>query len=285
MTESCLDGEVLARYLVEVRAGRPEAHVDAHLDACAECRQLVFALACSTFGTGSAGADRAEAPKQTLGRYRLEELLATGGMGMVFAAFDPALQRRVAIKVMRRSPTEEERLLLTREAQSLAQLSHPNIVSVFDVGEDAGEVFLAMELIHGRDLAAWRHERPRSWREVVAVFTTVGEALAAAHRAGIVHRDLKPANVLITDDGRVCLTDFGLATHAADREAAVLAGDTRVVGTPAYMAPEQLAGAAADVRSDIFSYCVTLFETLHDHRPRTGGSETAPGLRPGASDA
>lgn len=272
-SDLCLDPDAVARYVAALRSGHPMREIDDHLDGCAECRRLVFAVACTSFG-GHAS-DRSDGPAQTLGRYRLDELLATGGMGMVFAAYDPALGRRVAIKVLRRSPTEDHSLQLMREAQALAKLSHHNVVAVFDVGEDAGEVYLAMELLDGRDLTAWRRETARSWREVVAVFVAIGGGLAAAHAAGIVHRDLKPGNVIVTAAGRVCLTDFGLATHTSDPTQDGLA----VAGTPAYMAPEQIANGAADARSDVYGYCLSLFETLHDRLPGGDGGDANPVAR------
>ena len=128
-----------------------------------------------------------------VGRYVIIERVGAGGMGVVYAAFDPSLERKIAIKLVRvRDGDHSGALRLIREAQSMAQLSHPNVVSVFDVGEHEGQVFIAMEFIRGRTADVWLSEQPRSWREIVALYRDAGAGLAAAHEAGLIHRDFKP---------------------------------------------------------------------------------------------
>jgi tetratricopeptide (TPR) repeat protein/predicted Ser/Thr protein kinase len=211
-----------------------------------------------------------------IGRYRLERRLGAGGMGEVYLAIDGDLGRRVALKRVRADATSSGlRTRLKQEAQSLAKLNHPNVVQVFEVGEHEGETFLAMEFVEGRSLAEWLRE-PHRWREVLDVFLAAGRGLAAAHSAGVVHRDFKPDNVLIGDDGRVRVADFGLALRT-DREEfePTLDGelDLRmtnpggVVGTLRYMPLEQLASRDVDARSDQFAFCVALYEALYGREP------------------
>ena len=164
------------------------------------------------------------------------DVVGAGGMGVVYAAYDPELDRKVALKLLRGGFGRNGGL--AREAQTLARLSHPNVITVYDVGvagkAESGEIFVAMELLD-RTLAAYLREARRPWREVLDLFVKAGRGLAAAHAAGLVHRDFKPDNVLLGDDGRVRVTDFGLALSVADEET----GPVTRVGTPAYMAPEQ----------------------------------------------
>jgi WD40 repeat protein/predicted Ser/Thr protein kinase len=214
--------------------------------------------------------------------------IGAGGMGVVYAAYDEELDRRVAIKLVRPGRDDAEaRARTRREAQALARLSHPNVVQVYEVGEWAGQVYVAMEFVPGRSLRAWQELRPRGWRELVAMYLQAGRGLAAAHARGLVHRDFKPDNVLVGDDDRPRVVDFGLAHVRGDLSpgtgasaAAELSSGTgaperltvsgAVLGTPAYMAPEQLAGGEADARGDVFSFCVALYEALHRVRPFAG---------------
>jgi eukaryotic-like serine/threonine-protein kinase len=197
---------------------------------------------------------------RNIGRYVVLSTLGEGGMGVVYAAYDPELDRRVAVKVLheRVGDAAELRARLLREAQAMAKLSHPNVVSVHDVGRFEEKVFVAMEFIDGRTLGEWVKEKPRSWREVLGVFLQAGKGLAAAHSAGLVHRDFKPGNVLVGKNGSVKVTDFGLAFTQGDRAASGIA----MAGTPAYMAPEQLRGETPDARADQYSFCVALYEAL-----------------------
>src|SRR5262245_18588732 len=233
-----------------------------HIDGCDECRELV------------AEAARAEhevlPPGSAVGRYRVLRTLGAGGMGIVYEAHDPQLRRRIALKLHRSGVTDAEPMerverRLLAEAQAMAQLAHPNVVAVHDAGLYRGRVFVAMELVDGITLRRWMRQERTSW-EVTAVFAQAARGLAAAHAAGLVHRDFKPENVLVGADGRVRVTDFGLACAPA----AVLEDQTRpdlVLGTPPYMAPEQARGDAVDGKADQFSFCVALHEALCGRRP------------------
>ena len=205
-----------------------------------------------------------------IGRYLVLEELGAGGMGVVYAAYDPELDRKVAIKLMYaesdRGRARRNHAMLMREAQALAKLSHPNIVAIHDVGEYAGQVFVAMEFVAGRTVRAWREEAARDWQAVVDVFVQAGRGLMAAHAVGLIHRDVKPDNLLIGDDGRVRVADFGVARHDAtlDLEASTLISGARTlatvagrgarIGTPAYMAPEQHDNEGVGPHSDQFSF-------------------------------
>ncbi|HSS01717.1 MAG TPA: serine/threonine-protein kinase, partial [Kofleriaceae bacterium] len=225
------------------------------------------------------------APRTQFGRYVFAGEIGFGGMGVVYAAHDPELDRLVAVKLLRGDSDPQLELRLRREAQAMAQLAHPNVVTVHDVGAFEGRMFIAMEYVEGETLARWLH-RPRSQREILEVYCAAGRGLAAAHAAGIVHRDFKPENVLIGRDGRVRVGDFGLAcptctgrspvgagpdtVHAPSESAEALARLTTpgtLLGTRHYMAPELYQGAVADARSDQFSFCVALFASLHRRRP------------------
>ncbi len=186
-------------------------------------------------------------PGSRLGRYVIERELGRGGMGVVFAAHDEALHRRVALKLVHPDRgIADARQRLELEARALAKVQHPNVVAVHDVGDANGELFIAMELIDGQPLSTWAHGRP--WREVLEALRDAGRGLAQAHDAGVLHRDFKPANVLIDAAGRARVADFGLA------------------GTPGFMAPELLAGAPATEASDVYAYCRSL-ERLLPHAP------------------
>jgi eukaryotic-like serine/threonine-protein kinase len=254
-----------------------------------------------TVGDANADAEaaRALARGDTVGRYLITAALGHGGMGVVYAAYDPELDRRLAIKVLHPhargslgSSSGQQRML--REARAMAKLSHPNVVVVHDVGTVDRSVFVAMEYIEGCTLARWLEQSRRSWQEILAVFLAAGEGLAAAHRAGLVHRDFKPDNVMIADErplaqasGRVVVMDFGLARSTVDADdhatgrAPVGEADTRLtqtgalLGTPAYMAPEQHLGADTGAHSDQFSFCVALHEALWGTRPFVGDTITA----------
>jgi len=273
-------------------------------------------------------------PGAHIGRYVVEATIGTGGMGVVVAARDPGLERQVALKVVRPDVGDRAyRQRLVREARAMAQLEHQNVVRVYDAGEERGEVFVAMELVRGGTLGQWMRAERRPWREVLSRFIAAGRGLEAAHAAGLVHRDFKPDNVLVSGaDGRVCVTDFGLAVSgerrrsdqtpspaavpadaaqrtqsgldetlagadetlaasaetvdaardatlpgstddASDPSAPLLGSDTwrtrtgALVGTPAYMAPEQHRGHEVDARADVFAFAVSLYEGLYRERP------------------
>jgi len=227
-----------------------------------------------------------------LGRYVILDRIGGGGMGVVYAAYDPELDRKLAIKLLRSDvfssvSAEEGRLRLRREAQALARLAHPNVVSVFDVGTFGEQVFVVMEFVEGIDLRHWRLAGSRTWREVLEVYLQAGRGLAAAHEAGLVHRDFKPSNVILGEDGRVRVLDFGLARPAGEAmEESVgeivsspghvsatypLTSDLTEpgvqLGTPSYMAPEQRQHIRADARSDQFGFCTALYEALYGELP------------------
>ena len=216
----------------------------------------------------------------SLGRYIIVDTIGVGGTGIVYSAFDPDLDRKVALKLLRKSYGQASRARLLREAQAMAKLSHPHVVTVFEVGTDGARDFVAMEFVDGQDLAGWSKSE-RSAEDVLSVYRQAGAGLAAAHKAGLVHRDFKPQNVLIDREGKVLVTDFGLARHEAsdgggaeeieqDNRKPTLTRTGALLGTPAYMAPEQHLAQDADPRSDQFSFCVALFEALCGKRPYAG---------------
>jgi hypothetical protein len=219
-------------------------------------------------------------------RYRVEGVLGAGGMGVVYAAYDPELARPIAIKLIAAAAVKEDSLgratrRLLREAQAMARVSHPNVVNVHDVGVFEDQVFVAMERVDGVTLSAWLAAEPRTLPEVLHVFADAARGLAAAHAAGLVHRDFKPDNVMVRRDGRVQVLDFGLARGAFDAPAAgeIAAGldvdlalhatvTHGVAGTPLYMAPEQYEpGRGIDHRVDQFAFCVALYRALHHEHP------------------
>jgi tetratricopeptide (TPR) repeat protein/predicted Ser/Thr protein kinase len=231
------------------------------------------------------------APGERVGRFTIIEQLGAGGMGKVYAAYDPVLDRRIAIKFVpwRRSDDQGRQRALI-EAQAMARLTHPNVVRVYDVGELGRGVFIAMELVEGETLKTWRETNIRTWREILDVMLRAGAGIVAAHSAGLTHRDIKPSNILVGDDGRVLVADFGVArlqleaapsedvnaTGSGDAIETPSTGVTRsgadltvpgaVVGTLAYMAPEQQLGFA-DNASDQYGFCVTAYEAIYGERP------------------
>ncbi len=205
-----------------------------------------------------------------IGRFRVLEVLGQGGAGVVCTAHDDVLDRRVAIKVLDpclAGRDERHRARLLREARTMARLAHPNIVPVFEAGISAeGHVYVVMERIEGGTLRSWLADQPRTWREIARMMRAAGEGLAAAHEAGVVHRDFKLDNVLVGADGRPRVTDFGIARDAVNAGAKLtLAGE--VLGTPGYMAPEQLWGDGIDARTDVFGFCVALYRAFYGRLP------------------
>lgn len=229
----------------------------------------------------------------TIGRHLVISRLGAGGMGVVYAAYDPELDRKLAIKVVTAQARRGEaaavaRARVLREAQAMARVTHPNVVQIFDVGALEGAIYIAMELVDGETLSAWLTAAPRPWREVVEVFVRAGRGLAAAHAAGVIHRDFKPENVLIDREGQVKVADFGLARavelaedapEGVEPASSMLSQElTRaagLTGTPAYMAPELLRGQPASARSDVYAFAVALFEGLYGRRPFAGESLAA----------
>lgn len=299
----CLDESTFMDLLMGTLPPERATQVDEHLDACVSCRRMVSEALkvhapdappdttcthASTVVVTSRGGPLpprgmdAPLPRGTaVGRYLVLERLGTGGMGVVYAAYDPELDRRIALKLLRSKAlgldADKARAHLLHEAQAMARVSHPNVVPVYDVGTFRGQVFLAMELVDAQTLRQWLKEAPRPWRQVRDVLLQAGRGLAAAHAAGIIHGDVKPENILVGKDGRVRVTDFGLA-----RTATVTQGDDGSPrlsgGTPAYMAPEQfLHEGYADALTDQFSFCAALHEALYGERPFAG--ETVEQLR------
>jgi serine/threonine protein kinase len=222
-------------------------------------------------------------------------------MGVVFAAHDLQLERKIAIKLVRPQPlgalsATDRRSWLMREARAMAQISHPNVVAVHDIGTLGDQMFIAMEYVEGKTLCVWLSEQNRSWRDVLSMFVQAGRGLAAAHSGGILHRDFKPENVLVDKHGRVRLVDFGLARLAEVGKSEHLNADNRrdgadtndayqlsksdiavtergkFAGTPAYMAPEQLMGKPMDEKTDQYSFCVALFQGLYGSLPFSADS-------------
>ena len=305
LDDPCPSADELAAHIWGRLTSGGMAAIEGHVDRCTECRQLLSAIARTaataslpgpgpgpgpgidstspTFPIESGPADPGLLAGRCIGRYRVLDRLGAGGMGVVYSAHDPQLNRKVALKVLRNEGTgPADRLpirdLLLREAQAMAQLAHPNVVTVFDVGSVDDRVFIAMELIEGQTLSRWLQARRRDHGEIAAAFRAAGNGLAAAHAAGLIHRDFKPDNVLIGNDGRICVTDFGLARFAASgvtpahRGGAEASGGgsatrTGLAGTPAYMAPEQYRGQFTDARADQFSFAVALYEALYGERP------------------
>ncbi len=230
---------------------------------------------------------RVEPPR--IAQYHVLRQIGGGGMGLVFAAWDPSLDRVVAIKVLRDPWAPAAGDALRREALALARLRHPNVVSVFEVGEHDGQMYLAMEYVEGETLRAWLQawsaEPKRDMRRLLEVFVEAARGLAAAHAAGLVHRDVKPENVMIDAEGRVRLMDFGLArsdgrsspapTTVASGDPTATSNSRGLVGTPAYMAPEQFDGLAPTSATDQFALCACLFEALYGRRARPGRMEAA----------
>jgi hypothetical protein len=256
---------------VEVR------RLEAHCDGCADCARTLAELARTI--TPAEGDWLGE-------RYQLGEPLGAGGMGVVTTAIDTKLRRKVAVKRLRETggaaAAERRRARFLREAQLLASLSHPNVLTVHDVGGGDGELYVVMELCDGWPMSRWISEAtPRpGWRAIVDLYLQAGRGLSAAHRLGVAHRDVKPENILVARNGRVLIGDFGLAgltgsvEPAGDgsRSPAALTQTGTLLGTPAYMAPEQHDGRPGDALSDQFSFCVSLFESLHGRRPFPGAS-------------
>ncbi|MGH1343620.1 MAG: protein kinase domain-containing protein [Nannocystales bacterium] len=303
----CLSENEIVDFVMRNLEPEEAARAEAHIDTCSACRAVLIELA-RVFELRASSMPEPEQVSQDetetsepglgllppellrgskVGRYVMLDLLGTGAMGVVFAAYDPELDRRVALKLLRERTGDEQRnARMVREARATARLAHPNVVVVHDVGEFEGNVFMAMELVVGGTLGEWLGAVERSREAILDVFLEAGKGLVAAHAAGLVHRDFKPANVLMGEDERARVTDFGLARAGesaetiTNQEFVTLSGSGDVaitrtgalVGTPAYMSPEQFEGRVADAQSDQFSYCVALAEALTGERPFAGRS-------------
>jgi tetratricopeptide (TPR) repeat protein len=257
---ACPDADTLNTFVAGRLDSAQRATLADHAATCADCHGVLEALL-----------EAAPADEPTkVDRYVIERRIGAGAMGVVFAARDPELERPVAIKLLRGGASPER---LRREAQLLARLEHPNVVAVYDVGEHAGDTFLAMALVDGANLRGWL-ATAREPDEILRVLCEAGRGVAAAHAAGLIHRDLKPDNIFVATDGGVRVGDFGLA-RLDDRDVDTPSGETEVLtltrsgmvpGTPAYMAPEHAAGKPTPA-SDQFSFCVTAWEALCGMRP------------------
>ncbi len=305
--EGCPTESALVAFREGRLAGAERVAVESHLARCPGCARttevgLAQTLLASSGPTarrgpsaapGLPGEDAGLEPGVRVERYDIRGRIGAGAMGTVYEAYDPDLDRLVALKILKTDASlgaagEELRQRLLREARAMARLSHPNVVAVYDVGTFGNELFIAMELVRGRTLRGWLSERPRSVREILAAYSSAGAGLAAAHDAGLVHRDFKPDNVLVAEDGRVRVTDFGLARAQVDGGDGPVVVTSRplldsapsdkltqsgaVVGTPAYMSPEQFGGGVTDARSDIFAFSVALYESLSGARPFEGAT-------------
>lgn len=293
--QNCPDEDVFVALLAGDLTDAERAELDEHIDSCEACAELVIELTRAFFPDDNP--ENAPSP-DTIGRYEIVGVLGAGGMGVVYEARDPNLKRRVAIKLLRadvfdRQMREACAERLEREAQLLASVSHPNVLTVFDVGSWSEQVFMAMEFIEGAPIDDWCEQHELTWSERVDLFARAGEGLAAAHSAGLIHRDVKPDNIMVGADGRPRVMDFGLAravgAHVAvvDEGGQVSASDDRsqpasdlemssltktgaIMGTPAFMSPEQHLGADIDANTDQFSLCVALYICLYGQRPFAG---------------
>jgi tetratricopeptide (TPR) repeat protein len=272
VASACLDEARAAAFAANQLPSTDRGEVIAHAEDCDECRRVLAALIRHAPATGWS-------PGTRVGRYIVRDRIGHGGMGAVWRAEDLELHRPVALKRLHADADREARARLVREARAAAQLQHPNVVAVYEVGEADGEPFLAMELVEGETLARWLRT-PRSRLEIVEVLVQAGRGLAAAHARGLVHRDFKPENVLIDREGRARVVDFGLA-RAGDMPVAKMVQPNTLpsltqtgtlAGTPAYLAPELVEGALPDERSDQYAFAITCFEVLHGMHPFAGAS-------------
>ncbi len=210
------------------------------------------------------------------GRYEIIKELGRGAMGLVYQAHDPEIDRLLALKVLREdrltSAAFVQRFL--KEARAIGRLSHPRIVTVYDIGQDHGTIYIAMELLQGEPLNGLMEKKKFSPEEIINLGKQVAEALDYAHQKGIVHRDIKPSNILVQPDGQIKITDFGIA-HIEDPESSMQTQAGEILGTPAYMSPEQVMGRPADGRSDLFSLGIILYELSSAKRPFGGANLAA----------
>ena len=246
----------------------------AHLDRCAECRAVAAMIARAKIvgedlidGTALGLVPELLPNGARLGRYIVRGAIGSGGMGVVLEAHDPKLDRRVALKIVRRlrddASWERAKARVLAEAQAMARLAHPNVVAIHDLVEIGDEQLIAMEHVDGPDLEAWLATAP-PFNERVRVILDAARGLAAAHDAGVIHRDVKPSNIMIGADGRARVSDFGLAALGGDESSGA-------VGTPGFLAPEVARGGAMDVRADQYAFAVTAWHSLFDAAPNDDG--------------
>jgi Tol biopolymer transport system component len=283
---SARDQQIRALYgaALERRPEERAAFVEAVTGGDAELRQAVDRLLSRHSATAMGMTDSAsggvapDVPTGTLlGHYRIDGVLGSGGMGIVYRAIDTKLGRPVAIKFLSVAVADAEaRRRFRQEAETASALNHPHIVTVYDVGEHEGREYIVSELVEGGTLEDWTSAAKRSWRQCTEILTGVADALAAAHAAGVLHRDVKPSNILIDANGYAKLADFGLAKLFGAGAAHSDSTRTRlgaVVGTVAYMSPEQAAGQPLDARGDVFSFGIVLYELLAGRRPFDGKND------------
>ena len=278
--EGCPPAEQLRGFASGIVSDDLAAAIGVHVGSCRACRSSMVGFARGSNDAAVPEVDAEARIGKTLGRYRVDRVLGMGGMGIVYAAHDPQLDRPVAIKVVHRAAADAAgRARLVREAQSLARLSHTNVCHVYDVGtapapdNPEGDVWVAMEMVDGSTLREWAAGKSQS--QILDVLLGAGEGISAAHAAGLIHRDIKPENVLIAHDGRPVVTDFGLArldlpvdpTGATGMVDPLRTATNAIVGTPAYLAPEQLTGGTLDARVDQFAWAVMAWELLAGVRP------------------
>ncbi len=277
----CPDADTLGSLVAGTLPIAARADIAMHAASCSHCHAMISGLVDAPTHDGEPAEVIEILPGTLVGRYQVDGGLGVGGMGIVYAATDAELERRVALKLLRSHDASADasrlRDRLLREARTLARLSHPNVVTVFDVGMHAGQLFVAMELVDGGTLGAWLARAPRTLDDILARMTEAGRGLAAAHAAGVVHRDIKPDNILVGLDGRARVTDFGLARFDDVATDAPLASTAEtltrtgtLLGTPAYMAPEQLRRRTATPETDQWSFAATIYEAVAGVRPFAG---------------
>tara|TARA_R110002073_G_scaffold256849_3_gene419473 strand:+ start:11496 stop:14534 length:3039 start_codon:yes stop_codon:yes gene_type:complete len=292
---SCLGDEVMAGFLEASLSDGARDAATLHLSTCQSCREqfaelarleadepesyqsLVFDEGGDALHGGGEDADELVVGS-SLGRYVLLGKVGEGGMGVVYSAFDPELDRRIAVKVIRSeaaATSEEAKRQLRQEARAMARLTHPNVVRVYDVGRQGGLVYIAMEYVDGMDLGRFAARHKDDWRKVFSACLQAGRGLLAAHDAELVHRDFKPSNVLCANDGRVLVADFGLTRLLRPGFREGDGAETRAAGTPGYVAPEQAKGLASTAKSDQYSYCVTLSQCLLGRDPNAQAASEA----------
>jgi len=276
--EGCPEDDIFVRVVEATLSPEDARALELHLDRCPDCARVMAELALDkmsskdTIGPEDSQGDNFRLiAGQQVGRYTILERLGEGGMGVVYSAYDSRLDRRVALKFMLGSGTPRERERLRVEARALAQLTHPNVLTVHDIAEYEGELFIAAQYVEGATVDRWLAQTRRSQDEILDVFIQAGGGLAAAHARDLVHRDVKPSNLLVGAGDRVFVADFGLALSVGRSTVASSPGKgprgTSRAGTPSYMAPEQLRGESVDARADQYSFCVALYEALLGEQP------------------
>jgi serine/threonine protein kinase len=304
---NCVPDELIFAFVHGDVSADVAHELEAHLNRCPDCRSVLAETARFTFqfeetdgeaGKAEALGNRLLEAGTEVSRYVIGGLIGVGAAGVVYGAQDPQLRRKIALKLMRPDHShgprvEAQKARLLREARAMARLSHPNVVTVFDVGTYEDQIFIVMELVEGETLDRWLVAEKRTWQHIVRTFTEAGRGLAAAHAVQIVHRDFKPSNVLVGSDGRVLVTDFGLAhpmdVGEADTPSTIASADASpaspvahpnaplaswtateaggMAGTPIFMAPEQFLRRRPAARTDQFSFCVALYMALYGHHP------------------